>query len=45
MNNDTLLQLRKRRLTETRTGLKAVVYWWLLASANSERRGGPGVLV
>jgi hypothetical protein len=35
MTNDTLLQLRKRCLTWTRTGLKAVVHWWLLASANS----------
>jgi hypothetical protein len=35
MTNDTLLQLRKRCLTWTRTRLKAVVHWWLLTSANS----------
>jgi hypothetical protein len=45
MTNDTLLHLGKRHLTETRTGLKAAVYWCLLANANSERRGGPSVLV
>jgi hypothetical protein len=45
VTNDTLLQLRKRRITGMRTGLKAVVYWWLLTSANSRRRGIPGVLV
>jgi hypothetical protein len=35
MTNDTLLHLGERHLTETRTGLKATVCWWLLASANS----------
>jgi hypothetical protein len=45
MTNDTLLHLRKRHLTEMRTGLKATVYWWLLTSAKSGRRCGLGVLV
>jgi hypothetical protein len=45
MTNDTLLHSGKRHLMETRTGLKVAVYWWLLASANSGRCGGPGVLV
>jgi hypothetical protein len=44
MTNDTLLQLRKRCLTGMRTILKAAVYWRLLTSAHSGRRGGPGVL-
>jgi hypothetical protein len=35
MTNNTLLKLRKRRQTGTRTGLKVVVCWWLLTSANS----------
>jgi hypothetical protein len=30
---------------ETRTGLRAGVYWRLLTSANSGRSYGPGVLV
>jgi hypothetical protein len=45
MTNNTLLHSEKRHLMETRTGLKVAVYWWLLVSANSERLGGPGVLV
>jgi hypothetical protein len=35
MTNDTLLHSGKGHLTKTRIGLKAVVYWWLIASANS----------
>jgi hypothetical protein len=45
MTNDTLLHSGKRHLTETRTGLKVTVYLRLLASANYEQHGGPGVLV
>jgi hypothetical protein len=45
MTNDTLLHSGKRHLTEMRTRLKATVYWRFLASANSERCGGPSVLV
>jgi hypothetical protein len=44
MTNNTLLHSGKRHLTKIRTGLKAAIYWWLLASANSIRCGGPGVL-
>jgi hypothetical protein len=45
MTNYTLLPLGKRHLMETRIGLRVAVYWWLIASANSRKRGSPGVLV
>jgi hypothetical protein len=45
MTNDTLLHSGKTHLMETRTGLKAVVYWQFLTGANSRRCGGLDVLV
>jgi hypothetical protein len=45
MTNNTLLHSGKRHLAETRTGLKAAIYWQLLAGANSRRCGSLGVLV